>query len=59
MKTKKKPKAQDTLLSEMSWAIPVRDCHGLPWGFPGQPTPVPVKTHTPAMGRGFHGYGCG
>ena len=20
-----------------------RDCHGLPWGFPGKPVPIPVK----------------
>ena len=24
--------------------VPPRECHGLPWGFPGKPTPVPVET---------------
>ena len=24
-----------------------RECGGLPWGFPGQPAPVPVETPTP------------
>ena len=31
----------------------IRECHGLPWGFPGQPTPVPVKTCTRIHGCGF------
>ena len=26
--------------------IKCRECNGLPWGFPGQPAPVPVETHT-------------
>ena len=35
-----------------------RECHGLPWGFPGQPAPAPVKTRTRVHGYGFDGYGC-
>ena len=31
----------------------IRECHGLPWGFPGQPAPIPVKTHTRIHGCGF------
>ena len=30
-----------------------RECHGLPWGFPRQPAPVPVKTRTRIHGCGF------
>jgi hypothetical protein len=30
-----------------------RECHGLPWGFPGQPAPVPMRTHTHVHGCGF------
>jgi hypothetical protein len=32
----------------MSGQVPIasRECHGLPWGFPGQPVPVPVETRT-------------
>ena len=30
-----------------------RDCHGLPWGFPGKPAPVPVKTRSRVHGCGF------
>ena len=32
-----------------------RDCHGLPWGFPGQPAPVPQETRTRSQGCGFWG----
>ena len=34
-----------------------RECRRLPWGFPGQPTPVPIKTCTCVHRCGFHGYG--
>ena len=27
---------------------PPRECHGKPWGFPGQPMPAPMQTHTHA-----------
>jgi len=27
-----------------------RECHGLPWGFPGQPPPIPVKSCTRVHG---------
>ena len=30
-----------------------RECHGLPWGFPGQPAPVPMETCTRERGCGF------
>ena len=30
-----------------------RECDGQPWGFPGQPAPVPVKTRTCVHGYGF------
>ena len=30
-----------------------RECHGQPWGFPGQPAPAPVKTRTRHHGCGF------
>jgi hypothetical protein len=30
-----------------------RECHGLPWGFPGQPAPVPVETRARSHGHGF------
>jgi len=30
-----------------------RECHGLPWGFPGEPIPVSVKTHTRGHRYGF------
>ena len=30
-----------------------RECDRLPWGFPGQPAPVPVETHTRSHGCGF------
>jgi len=33
-----------------------RECHRLPWGFPGQPTPVPIKTCTCVHRCGFHRY---
>ena len=32
---------------------PTRGCHGIPWGFPGQPAPVPVETRTRVHGCGF------
>ena len=41
------------------WAPPdkrpltTRECDGQPWGFPGQPAPVPVKTRTCVHGYGF------
>ena len=28
-----------------------RECHGLLWGFPGQPAPVPVETRTRIQGQ--------
>ena len=28
-----------------------RECHGLLWGFPGQPAPVPVETCTRIQGH--------
>ena len=31
----------------------IRECHGLPWGFPGKPAPVPVETCTHSHGYGF------
>ena len=31
----------------------LRECHGLPWGFPGKPAPAPVKTRTRSHGYGF------
>ncbi len=32
-----------------------RECHGLPWGFPGEPVPVPASTGTgfPWVTRGY------
>ena len=33
--------------------VVLRECHGLPWGFPRQPVPVPVKTRTHYQGYGF------
>jgi hypothetical protein len=30
-----------------------RERDGLPWGFPGQPVPAPVETHTRSHGCGF------
>ena len=33
----------------------VRECGGQPWGFPGQPAPLPVETHTLVQGCGFPG----
>ena len=33
--------------------LSIRDCHGLPWGFPGQPAPVPAETHAHSHGCGF------
>jgi hypothetical protein len=30
-----------------------RECDRQPWGFPGQPAPVPAKTHTRIHGCGF------
>lgn len=36
------------LIEELS-----RECHGLPWGFPGKPAPAPVETHTRSHGHGF------
>jgi hypothetical protein len=35
-------------------SVASRECHGQPWGFPGQPAPVPAST-----GTGFGRYGCG
>ena len=32
-----------------------RDWRGQPWGFPGQPAPLPRKTRTPDQGYGFLG----
>ena len=32
---------------------PIRDWRGQPWGFPGQPAPLPHKTRTPGQGYGF------
>ena len=32
-----------------------RECGGLPWGFSGQPAPLPVETHTLVQGCGFPG----
>ena len=29
------------------------ECHGFPWGFPGQPVPQPVETCTREQGNGF------
>jgi hypothetical protein len=31
----------------------VREWHGLPWGFPGQPAPLSVETRTRKPGCGF------
>ena len=31
----------------------VRDWRGQPWGFPGQPAPLPRKTRTPGQKYGF------
>jgi hypothetical protein len=30
-----------------------RECDGLPWGFPGEPAPIPAKTRTRSHGCGF------
>ena len=30
-----------------------RECHGLPWGFSGQPVPVSIRTRTHTQGYGF------
>ena len=34
------------------WAVALvtRDCHGQPWGFPGQPAPVPEENRTRGHG---------
>ena len=34
-------------------ALKCREWRGLPWGFPGQPAPVPVETRTRERGCGF------
>ena len=38
---------------EHSPSVSVRERDGLPWGFPEQPAPVPVKTRTRSHGPGF------
>ena len=38
-------------LASDSWMH--RECHRLPWGFPGQPAPIPIKTRTHIHGCGF------
>ena len=30
-----------------------RECDGEPWGFSGEPAPVPAETHTRDCGCGF------
>src|ERR1700678_332326 len=37
--------------------VSYREWHGLPWGFSGQPVPVPIRTHTRTQGSGFATYG--
>ena len=36
----------------MGWSS-TKDCSGLPWGFSGQPAPVPVETRARRHGHGF------
>ena len=35
------------------WSTVHREYDGLPWGFPTQPAPVPIKTHARSHGHGF------
>jgi hypothetical protein len=42
-----------TLTKDYVTGVHFRECRGLPWGFPGQPAPVPVETRTRSHGCGF------
>ncbi len=44
---------QQILMRQIITLQIIRECHGQPWGFPGQPAPIPVKTRTRMQGYGF------